>query len=214
MVANVVSALSNVQGLTGDLLSTVIADFTSVIEAVNTLTINVLPAGGALTVMGPNSATAAAANILPSITGHALAEAGSGGSAAGGFAQTMPGDENAVTGNEVAPAGNILGHLETAVNGIPTLLPIITTVLNGKPTTVPVVDVVVNGRPTVIPVVNDPAGLLAGLNGGGVVKGRRRIVNKEEAVPPEVKYYCEKNPMNDPCLLYGDGGGLMEKEIL
>ena len=172
MLANVVSALSNVHCLTGDLLSTVIVDFTSMIEAVNTLTGNVQPTGGALTMTGPNSATAAAGNILPSITGGALAEAGSGGSAAGGFAQTIPGDENTVAGNEVAAAGNILGHLESTVNDTLTLLPIITTVLDGKPTAVSVVDMVVNGQPTVVPVVNDPAELLAGLNGGGVVKGR------------------------------------------
>lgn len=238
MITNVVSALSNVQGLTGDLLSTVMSDVASALAVPNHITGSVLPTGGALAVAGPGGAAAgnivsasgdiaasagdgmpSAGNVLPSITGGALAIAGAGGLAAGNVAPTLSGGVNTLAGNGItvagnAGAGNILGHLETMVNGVPTLLPIVTTVLNGKPTTVPVVDMMVNGVPTMLPVVNDGAGLLTGLNGGGsgtgITKGRRRIVKRGEgggAMLPEVQYYyCEKNPGDKPCILYGDGG--------
>lgn len=215
MVVNIVSALSNVQGLTGDILSSVIADFTSTIRAANTLTGDTLPTVSALAAADLGGAPAAAAGIIQTITGNAVpsvtgvlaianADPVAAAAVMNGIAQGLPTNENAVARGGVAASGNIVDHLATTVNGIPTLLPIVRTMLDGRATTVPVVDMVMNGATAAIPVVNDRAGLLAGLN-GGVVKGRRRIVNRAE---PEVGYYCEKNPMDEPCLPYRDGGGL------
>jgi hypothetical protein len=105
------------------------------------------------------------------------ASAGNGIASAGEILVTITGGNevasagNAVAGNGVGAAASILGYLEMMVNGILTLLPIVPTILNRKPTTVSVADMIVNGAPALLPVVNDGACLLAGLNGGGAVRG-------------------------------------------
>jgi hypothetical protein len=39
------------------------------------------------------------------------------------------------------------------------------------------------------------------------------VLKRAEQVPPKGQNYCEKNPMDEQFLLYGDGGGLlMEKD--
>lgn len=247
MVANVVSALSNVQGLSGDLLSTIMSDVASALSAANGLTGSVLPSNGAFALvshagtvggdivsnLGEVVASAgigvtSIGNVFATVTGAPVAVAGPEGDAAGNVVPTLAGVAasagngiasagNAITGNVVAVAGNnILGRLETVVNGAPTLLDIVTTVLNGKPTIVPVADMMVNGVSTQLPVVNDAADLLAGLNGGSgieIAKGRRRVAKRGETAPLEVAYFCEKNPDDEPCVLCGDGGELlMEKD--
>jgi hypothetical protein len=224
MIANAVSALSNVQGLSGDLLSTVMSDVASALSAANGFTSSVLASNGAFDLV--SSAGAVGGNIvstlagvavsaangitsvgnnLATITGAPIAVTGVGGAAAVNTLSPLPGvavsagngiasASNAVAGNGVAEAGNIIGNIETVVNGAATLLPIVRTVLNGKATTVPAVNTIVNGAPSLLPVVNDGGGLLAGLNSGesasgvGSVKGRKRAVNRVMNMPPELAY--------------------------
>ena len=149
IVANVVSALSNVQGLTGELLNTVRFDFASAISVANTLTDAVLPT----TIAKAASAPANLARVT-------------------GAPATVPIPENAVR------------TIRSSVNAVP--LP-----------------------------VGITGGTLARMNsasdgghGLGVVKGRRL----KRTMTAEVGHHCEKNVDSEPCILYGDGGGLTERD--
>ena len=178
MADNVASALNNIQSLMGDLLSTVIADFTSVMQAANTWTESVLPTGGVLAVVAPHGTTAAAVgNISPPITSGLMTVGGSGGLAEARIASMIAGSEH---------VGEVNGAAAATSNGILSLLPIITTAPSGKTNRIPIIDMAVSPQPTVVAVVSDGADLPADLNEGSVVKGRRRIVNRGNVVIPEM----------------------------
>lgn len=257
--ANIASALSNVQGLNGE-LSAALSGVASVLAADNGVSGNALPTGGTPAVAGPGGASAgivpsaspgginslssngiaSAAYAVPTISGAASAAAGLGGAAAGNISPTSPGAANtlasnvatsignAIAGSGNSETGNMPSYPETAVSGVPTAPTGLNSVPTVQMTTVPMAEMITVPVAEIetVPVVemttvlvhtgspsNNAAGLYARLNGGESTKGRRRNVKRRDDIPTEVAYFCEKNPIEEACLLYGGGGGLkMERD--
>lgn len=190
-LANVNSALAQVSGLTGGLLSTIMANVASALGAVNDLgnpqaaaASLVNNAGGLLSninTLAENVPQAGAGvnTLAGNLVGNAAGIAASAATILGGNvipAATAPvGNIAGLVGNlglvrEIKEQDRTITHITTIINGKPTFLPVITTTLNGRPTAVPVINTVVNGAPTDLPILNGGPGQLARLFGRSRLK--------------------------------------------
>jgi hypothetical protein len=164
-IAQVNAAAGNVADLGSNINSNIVADLTSVLNNVQGLT------GGLLsTVVADVTSILEGANgAVDSITPTILAD----------------------TNN--APR-NVVGHIETAVGSVPTLLPIVPTVSND----IPIANMVVNSASADLPVVNN-VGLTGGLGSVGL-KARRRAAKRDIEVARVVDVrFCGQNPDHESC---------------
>ena len=138
-----------------------------------------------------NNVQGLAGDLLSTVVADVTSVLAAVNGATGGIVPTIIADANNA-------AGNVLGHDETFVNGVPTVLPIVPTVLNGIPTTVPIVNMVVKSAPTDLSVVNN-VGLLGGV-GGVSLKGRRRAAKRDIEVVTVIDVsFCGQNPDHESC---------------